>query len=269
MKNIAKIIIFNIIYNHRLKLPVSRTVSLIGSLSAILVIALFCSDCALGGYAEPGVYEPPEEYFGDTFILIDFDYDPAGELIPDNTSISNQYQSKGAIFTPTDSSPESQWMAVHHSSDYGFGHDWISYPNTLASDHTDSLSTPIIVRVIFPPDMFVSMPTRVGIVFTDSCWDNPFTMQAFDSFGQIVDSITIDTADYTPWSSDHLEDTFCGVEYAGGIYRIEFGTQYKDNGSITGMEVDNLYHNGVLIPEPITLGILGFGGLVLLRRHKP
>jgi hypothetical protein len=127
----------------------------------------------------------------------------------------------------------------------------ISLPNGLASfaSSGNNVSAPIVIDFI--DSQFATLPTRVGIVFTDSSINNPFTMTAFSASGVVVDTATINTANASPFpSDDDTEDTFIGMQSSAGISKVELSTVRYQNDGIRGWEVDDLRFNGVLGVPP-------------------
>jgi hypothetical protein len=230
---------------------------LLGGLLIFLVVA--STNQAIGGYAVPGAYTPPAGYFPSGYRLVDFDTDAAGAAIPDGTAIANQYSAWGVNFAPKAGSPTSARLFANTGGvkdGWDWGDDSISSPNTLAATHDASGSLPIAFVISFNDNL----PNTVGIVFTDSAPNDPFTVTAFDSADNQVDSVQIATADSTYRSTGHAEDTFCGLQYAGGIARLEVSLDFCSGSGIRGLEVDNLY----IVPEPSSVALLGIAAIGLL-----
>jgi endoglucanase len=203
------------------------------------------SDGGTSHVAIPGIYEAPEDFFSADSTLINFDYTPEGHLITNGTPISDQYACWGVRFS-IEGGPESRHMEAITWGETGWGTDAISYPNTLAAVHGDYLwdNSSVVIVVEFDSDLFDDLPTTVGLVFTDSATDNPFTVRAYDSSGALVKTVTINTADTNAQSTDHIEDTFIGIRHQGGIQRVECTTEFMYGGGwfwgISGFEIDNV-----------------------------
>jgi hypothetical protein len=200
------------------------------------MVALMAPAGAIAGYAMPGVYEPPANFFAGTPKLVNFDTDASGVAIPAWTDIREQYAAWGVTFSLATGSPAGSTLKAGT-----WGQDFISAPRALTATfdgYSDNTGLTIVINL---SDDHASFPTAAGLVFTDSGPNNPFTLTAFDASGAAADSVTIDTADGSWNSTDHAEDTFCGVQCLGGISRLEYSTRYLSASGIRGLEVDNLY----------------------------
>ncbi len=214
-------------------------------LSQILIVSCLClflhSPRAFAGYAVPGVYAPPPGYFADTFVIIDFDTSPDGGTLPSGTKVANQYQPLGVAFSLDATNPPTALLTIN-GPDSRWPTDTISPPNALVCTHDEGGHIELYVRIDFLDEMFPKgLPTAAGLVFTDAGQYNTFTLTAYNAYGFIVDSVTIDTADEHENSADHAEDTFCGVQYDGGISAIGYTTDIYASGFVAGIEIDNVY----------------------------
>jgi len=254
-------------------------------LNAIAVIsaALALPPAAMAGVVTGGgVYEPPAGFWDtypptNIFLFINFDKDTTGADITNDTAITNQYQPWGVTFSLI-SPPATANLEAHSASDLTGSLKWaddsISYPNTLACwDRNLANNGPLWVRIDFLPAYFpYGLPREAGLVFTDSPHNNPFTLNAYDASGILVDSATSSTADTMYNSTGHAEDTFLGVTHSGGIRHLEYSMQFMwggntQDGYIIGSEIDNIYLEYRLAPEPATILLMGLGSLALIGRR--
>jgi len=261
-------------YSHRLPLLFLGTI-------AVIAAALGLPTAAMAGVLTYGtVSTPPEpppgfwETYPPTkaFLMINFDTDPVGTTITNGTPITNQYQEKwGVTFSLVSPSATTHLEAKTAGALLGhlpWGDDSISYPNTLACwyDYDPQVNGPLWVRIEFDPDK-IFLPREVGLVFTDSPHNDPFTLRAFDANGVLVDSAVSNTADNTYASTGHAEDCFLGVTSEGGIRYVEYSTDFMWGGTIIGSEIDNVYFEYSVFPEPATILLLGLGSVMLIRRR--
>ena len=196
------------------------------------------------GVAVPGVVTAPADFFGGPSLVVDFDRTPDGQAIPSATPISTQYAGLGVRFSfagrpdfPVTSSPSFA--------------DSVSRPNSLYNGAAQNGGAGAVVVVTFDPAVRTPLPTAVGFVFTDSPQNDPFTVRAYDAGNNVVDAVTINTANGSavPLAGD-TEDTFVGLRSAGGIARIEYSIDRAVAGTIVGVEIDNLRFNTPGVPPP-------------------
>ncbi|MBX9582535.1 MAG: hypothetical protein K2X87_19695 [Gemmataceae bacterium] len=198
--------------------------------------------------AVPGVIAAPPDFFGGASLVVDFDHDgTTGAPIPFGTPIADQYAPLGVRFSLRDRTD----FPVTSSPSFV---DAISAPNTLFVRQGDPASpgAGAVTVARFDPAVLPNLPTAVGFVFTD-CPPGGFTARAFDSAGAVVDQVSIDTANtsFVPRPGD-TEDTFIGLQSAGGIARVEFSSADQVGGTVTGYEIDNFRFNtpGTPLPPP-------------------
>jgi pimeloyl-ACP methyl ester carboxylesterase len=192
--------------------------------------------------AMQGAIEAPPEFFSSTTRLIDFDFDSAGQPISHTTDINEQYASWGVRFSLR-GGPDTSRLTTFINTQ---AKDPISQPNSLFAWHTawqnvlsPDNSAPTVV-VTFDATALGGLPTEVAFVFTDSAPNNPFTAKVFSQNGVVLDTITINTADNSPYPDGHIEDTFIGFRTSQGIAILEFTTEFMLGSGIYGFEIDNL-----------------------------
>jgi hypothetical protein len=93
------------------------------------------------------------------------------------------------------------------------------------------------ITFTFDPIVLGSLPTRVGIVWTDGAQDGTTTFEAFDAAGVSLGTRTGTHADNN-FSGGTEEDHFYGVIYAGGVSQINIR-----HSGVGDMEVDHLQYN--------------------------
>ena len=122
----------------------------------------------------------------------------------------------------------------------------------------------------FDADALGTLPTHVGLVWTDIGWNAPtpyYGLVTFEAFGPLGASLG-SLGPY--WLGDGMdtgqngEDRFFGAIYDGGISSIRIGTNNKD------WEVDHLQYGAAAptpVPEPSTLLMVGAGALAMFRKR--
>lgn len=204
--------------------------------------------------ARPSIITPPSGFFGPSSTLINFDKLPNGSNLPSAVQVSNQYAEKGVLFSlgngglPITSSP--------------FFADPISGPNSLFTSEFGQGTSGAPIIIDFDDAKFLRLPMAVGLVFTDSSTNNPFTAKAYNQAGQVVDQITINTANnsYLPHPNDK-EDTFIGLRSTAGISRVVVQPQKQGDAFIIGYEIDNVQFNGTLKAPRASVNSFGGAGV--------
>lgn len=112
------------------------------------------------------------------------------------------------------------------------------------------------IRINFSASVLGNLPTHAGMVWTDG---GIATFEAFDENGVSLGEITNNSADGSSFGAT-AEDRFFGVIHSGGISAIQFKN--------TTTEADHLQYGYAAVPEPFTLGALGFGALLLARKRR-
>jgi len=88
----------------------------------------------------------------------------------------------------------------------------------------------------FDANVLGGLPTQVGIVWTDGGLGCSVTFQAFDSTNALLGTLTAPNLGDGSNSGTVDEDRFFGIDFAGGILRIQIS---NDSG---GLEVDHLQY---------------------------
>ncbi|MEZ6091636.1 MAG: hypothetical protein R3C05_27200 [Pirellulaceae bacterium] len=205
----------------------------------------------------PGVTIPPANFFGPRTTTINFETLPNGQALPNGVPITNQFAGLGVTFGFS-STAANQSTTIFDDTANGNA-DPISGTNSL---FTTGSGSPPVVRVDFDDAILGELPTSVGLVFSDGPQNVPFTVNAYDSAGRVVETATINTADNSPASTNTAEDTFIGFQHANGISRIEYTVANLTSGGVIGFEIDNLQFgdtpaDGVGTgPNPLVSGLL-------------
>ena len=136
------------------------------------------------------------------------------------------------------------------------GHSW--YSNFVENSFTFT----------FDAGALGTLPTRVGLVWTDIGWNaptpywGPVTFEAFDGLGQSLGAIGPYLLGDGNDTGQKEEDRFFGAFYDGGISAIRIATNNRD------WEVDHLqYGSTAAVPEPSTIMLVGVGAIGLLRHR--
>jgi len=114
-----------------------------------------------------------------------------------------------------------------------------------------------------------SLPTHVGLVWTDGPFSTPVTMTAFGADGVTAVCSIAGAAGFanTSFNGETAEDRFFGCSDAGGISQIQLTNAFGG-----GIEVDHLQYGraeaDTSVPEPATIVLVGLGGVLLARRRK-
>lgn len=114
-----------------------------------------------------------------------------------------------------------------------------------------------------------SLPTHVGIVWTDGAYTNEVTFEAFDSGGASLGIIVAPGIGDSSFAGGTSEDRFFGVIDPLGISAIHIFNSVMSGGG-SGIEVDHLQYGGALVPVPAAVWLFGSGllGLVGMARRK-
>ena len=114
-----------------------------------------------------------------------------------------------------------------------------------------------------------SLPTHVGIVWTDGAITNEVTFEAFDSIGASLGTIVAPGIGDSSFTGGTSEDRFFGVIDPLGISAIHIFNSVMSGGG-TGIEVDHLQYGVALVPVPAAVWLFGSGllGLIGVSRRK-
>lgn len=113
-----------------------------------------------------------------------------------------------------------------------------------------------------------ALPTYAGLVWTDGPFGTGVTFTAFGADGlTAVCTITAVNVGNNSFNGETAEDKFFGCSDAGGISKIT-----ATNSLGGGIEVDHVQYGNTgaaSVPEPATLGLIGFGALLVgIRRRR-
>lgn len=122
------------------------------------------------------------------------------------------------------------------------------------------------IRFNFSAAVLGTLPTHVGIVWTDGATLNNVTFEAFGASGASLGTIFAPNIGDGNFNSGTAEDRFFGVVNSGGISAISIISPGIPGAGGSGIEVDHLqYGLAAPVPEPETyamllagLGLLGF-----------
>jgi hypothetical protein len=105
-----------------------------------------------------------------------------------------------------------------------------------------------------------TLPTHVGIVWTDGGDLLPTRFEAFDAGGVSLGSLTGNHSDAS-FLGTTAEDRFYGVQNQGGVSRIFISN------TAGGIEVDHLQY-GQIVPEPASLTLMGIGVVAVVYSFR-
>jgi hypothetical protein len=237
-----------------------------------------------------GTVAPPSNFVsglpgGGLTTVVGFDTFPNGDPVPHETPVTTQWLSAyGVQFSLVGSPATGELIAKSGDINAGgliWGDDSISKSNTLAAWNTNYSGAPLTVRITFTPQGNNAAPRAAGFDFTDSPYNDVFTVSAYNTHGTLIGTITSNTADRyynTPGPTPQPEDRFLGFQYydtndpTAGIGYLEYTMVTNEAGggihqTIIGNEIDDLTFETRAAPEPATLAMLGLGSLVLVRRR--
>lgn len=125
------------------------------------------------------------------------------------------------------------------------------------------------ITFTFDAGVLGTLPTNVGVVWTDGAAFNQVTFEAWDSANVSLGTLVADNIGDGNFASGTAEDRFFGVENTGGISKIHiFNSQMSGGGS--GIEVDHVQYGASAVPLPTAAWLFGSGlfGLVGMARRK-
>ena len=121
----------------------------------------------------------------------------------------------------------------------------------------------------FDDNVLGSLPTHVGIVWTDGAITNEVTFEAFDSNGDSLGVIVAPGIGDDNFYGGTDEDRFFGVTDPLGISAIHIFNSVM-SGSGSGIEIDHLQYGGGVVPVPAAVWLFGSGlvGLAGIARKR-
>lgn len=123
----------------------------------------------------------------------------------------------------------------------------------------------------FDAGVLGSLPTHVGIVWTDGAISNEVTFEAFGASGTSLGTIVAPGIGDSDFLGGTSEDRFFGVIDSQGISDIRiFNSMMSGGGS--GIEVDHLQYGGAVVPVPaavwlFTSGLIAMAGVTRKAVH--
>ncbi|MHB8472653.1 MAG: VPLPA-CTERM sorting domain-containing protein [Gammaproteobacteria bacterium] len=114
-----------------------------------------------------------------------------------------------------------------------------------------------------------TLPTHVGLVWTDGAYYNQVTFQAWDSANVSLGTVVGNNIGDGSFLGGTAEDRFFGVVNAGGISKIRMWNSQMTGGG-SGIEVDHLQYGASAVPLPAAAWLFGSGllGLTGMARRK-
>lgn len=125
------------------------------------------------------------------------------------------------------------------------------------------------ITFTFDAGVLGTLPTHVGVVWTDGAAFNQVTFEAWDSANVSLGTLVADNIGDGSFASGTAEDRFFGAKNAGGISKIHiFNSQMSGGGS--GIEVDHVQYGASAVPLPNAVWLFGSGltGLLGIARRK-
>jgi len=114
----------------------------------------------------------------------------------------------------------------------------------------------------FDAGVLGSLPTHVGIVWTDGAISNEVTFEAFDAMGFTLGAIVASGIGDSDFLGGTSEDRFFGVVEPQGISAVHiFNSMMSGGGS--GIEVDHLQYGGTVVPVPAAIWLFASGLIAL------
>lgn len=121
----------------------------------------------------------------------------------------------------------------------------------------------------FDANVLGSLPTHVGVVWTDGAITNEVTFEAFDSNGGSLGVIIAPGIGDSNFYGGTDEDRFFGVTDPVGISAIHIFNSVMSGGG-SGIEIDHLQYGGGVVPVPAAVWLFGSGliGLIGVAGRK-